>query len=59
MPSSSLKSSRLRSMPAAVPCEVCQGDPTGSAVIEGCRCMDAVEEIDREAEHALPVAVDS
>ena len=40
MPSSSSKSSRLRSMPAAVPCEVCQGNPTGSAEIEGCRCMD-------------------
>ena len=40
MPSSISKSSRLRSMPAAVPCEVCQGNPTGSAEIEGCRCMD-------------------
>ena len=34
------KSSRLSSMPAAVPCEVCQGNPTCSAEIEGCRCMD-------------------
>ena len=31
---------RLCSMPAAVPCEVCQGSATGSAEVEGCRCMD-------------------
>ena len=27
-------------MPIVVSCEVCQGNPTGSAEIEGCRCMD-------------------